>query len=152
MKKHHGMRPQDIVVLLKILSSSKIQGAYEKKDISINHSPKGIDINTIKIFPASNKDIAHELNLSASEVSESIHRSAYAGLIGDVSAKQVFAQSLLDFLQYGIKYAFPQRPGGLVRGIPTAHSAAPLDKLIVSDEAYVWEHEEGTVRGQAIEP
>lgn len=60
--------------------------------------------------------------------------------------------SILEFLQYGLSYVFPQQPGALVRGIPTAHSAPPLDKLIQSNELYVWPSAKGNARGQAIEP
>lgn len=58
------------------------------------------------------------------------------------------ARALLDFLQYGIKYVFPQQPGALVRGMPTQ----PLCNLIQSNEPYVWPDADGAVRGQAIEP
>lgn len=62
--------------------------------------------------------------------------------------------SLEEFLIHGLKYAFPTRPGALVTGIPTAHSAEPLkDLLVVNDrDVYVWEYEAGTVKGQAIKP
>ncbi len=60
--------------------------------------------------------------------------------------------ALLDFLKCGIAYVFPQRPGPLVKGVPTAHSAPPLNEQIVSNEHYVWPSARGTVRGQAIEP
>ena len=38
--------------------------------------------------------------------------------------------------------------------MPTAHSALPLSKEIVSEanDQYVWPSGDGTVRGQAIEP
>ena len=39
-----------------------------------------------------------------------------------------------------------------MRGVPTAHSALPMKDKIVSNELFVWEHPEGTVRGQAIIP
>jgi hypothetical protein len=60
--------------------------------------------------------------------------------------------ALLDFLKCGITYVFPQRPGALVKGVPTAHSAPPLNAQIVSNEHYVWPSARGTIRGQAIEP
>jgi predicted transcriptional regulator len=55
MKKHSGMRPHDIVVLLKI--AAKNEKPWMMKDLSV------------------------ELGISASEVSESLNRSAIAGLI-----------------------------------------------------------------------
>jgi hypothetical protein len=59
---------------------------------------------------------------------------------------------LLDFLEFGLRYVYPQKPGALVRGIATAHTAPPLNAAIVSDEPYVWPFGEGNIRGQAIEP
>lgn len=125
MKKHSGMRPQDVVVLLKI--------------ISLNHEPW------------MNIDLSRSLDISASEISESLNRSKIAGLL-DSDKRKVFKESLLEFLQSGIKYVYPQKPGALVRGMPTAHSAKPLSEIISSDEPYVWPDPDGVLRGQAIEP
>ena len=58
----------------------------------------------------------------------------------------------MDFIQYGLPFAFPQQPGNIVRGIPTAHSAPPLNDIIRSDENYVWPYAKGTVRGHSIQP
>jgi DNA-binding Lrp family transcriptional regulator len=119
------MSPLDIVVLLKIVSY-----AYA---------------------PWKQEQLAEALYISQSEVSKSLARSKFAGLI-DGSGKKVFKMALLEFLQYGIKYAFPQQPGAIVRGIPTAHSAPPLNNIIVSEEHYVWPSGKGKVKGQAITP
>jgi len=125
MKKHSGMRPHDIVILLKI-------------------SAKGNDSWMMK-------DLASELDISASEVSESLHRSVYAGFIaGD--KKTLMKQALLEFLEFGFRYVYPQHPGALARGIPTAYAAPPLSDYITSNEAIVWPYAEGTMRGQAVEP
>lgn len=125
MKKHSGMRPHDIVILLKIAA-------------------KGSQ----KWFM---KDLSYELNISASEISESINRSVIAGLIAP-NKKKLMKLALMDFLEHGLRYVYPQQPGAMVRGIPTAHSAAPLNNKIVSNEHYVWPYGKGTIRGQAIEP
>lgn len=119
------MRPQDIAILLKIA--------------------------TFKDEPWLGKDVAIALSISSSEVSESLNRSAFAGLL-DNSRNKVMKQALLEFLEHGFKYVFPQQPGPLVRGLPTAHSAPPLNKLIQSQEYYVWPDASGDQRGQAIEP
>ncbi len=140
MKKHNGMRPQDLLILLKI-------EAHRQKNRHV--SSRGTII--LAGIPLLKKDIATQLGISASEVTESLARSSFAGLY-DPSKKKVMARALLEFLQYGLKYVFPQQPGALVRGIPTAHSAKPLADLIQSTEPYVWPSAEGTVRGQAIEP
>jgi hypothetical protein len=43
----------------------------------------------------------------------------------------------MDFLKHGLKYLYPQQPGVIVRRIPSAHSAPPLNNTIVSEEHYV---------------
>lgn len=125
MKKHSGMRPHDIVILLKIAA-------------------KGIN-------PWMMKDLAFELGISASEISESLNRSAIAGLISK-DKKRLMKMSILDFLENGLRYVYPEQPGSKVRGLPTAHAALPLSNDILSDEPYVWPYAEGTVRGESIEP
>jgi predicted transcriptional regulator len=125
MKKHCGMRPQDIVVLLKIAAKGK--------------------------NPWMMKDLANELEISASEVSESLNRSMLANLISN-NKKTLMKSALVDFLEHGLKYVYPQKPGALVRGMATSHSAEPLNKTIQSDESYVWPFAQGNLRGQAIEP
>jgi predicted transcriptional regulator len=125
MKNHKGMRPHDIVVLLKIAALGE--------------------------NPWMMKDLANELYISSGEVSESLNRSAYAGLIS-ANKRQLMIMALLEFLQYGLKYVYPQQPGALVRGMPTAWAAPPLSEHIVSEENVVWPYAEGTVRGQAVEP
>lgn len=135
MKKHSGMRPQDVPILLKIDA----------------HRQKNTHGFLIVRVPLLQKNIAIQLGISSSEVTESLARSAFAGLY-DSDRKRVMSHALFEFLQYGVKYVFPQQPGALVRGIPTAHSAKPLSDLIQSSEPYVWPSANGTVRGQAIEP
>lgn len=61
-------------------------------------------------------------------------------------------QALFDFLVHGLAVVFPVKPGAIVRGIPTAHSAPPLNKEILSDEDYVWSSAKGSARGQGIIP
>ncbi|MDC6366702.1 hypothetical protein [Flagellimonas amphidinii] len=95
--------------------------------------------------------MADNLHISQSEISKSLARSKYAGLL-DMSGKKVFRLALMEFLQYGIRYVFPQQPGPIVRGVPTAHSAPPLKDLIRSNENYVWPSGRGTARGQSIIP
>ena len=119
------MRPHDMVILLKIAAKGK--------------------------QPWLMKDLAIELKISGSEVSESLNRSAQAGLISP-DKKRLMYSAILDFLEHGLKYVYPQHPGALVRGLPTAWSAPPLSHEIMSEEQVVWPFSEGQVRGQAIEP
>lgn len=125
MKKLSSMRPHDILILLKIATKG------EK--------------------PWLMKDLAQELKISAGEVSESLNRSAYAGLISG-NKKKLMTSALLEFLQYGLKYVFPQNPSAVTRGVPTAWSALPLSDHIESSEVIVWPYSKGKMRGQSIDP
>jgi len=121
----NSLKPQDIMILLKIIAKGK--------DEWYHHT------------------IADELGISQSEVSQSLTRSCYAGLI-DVSRKKVNRLALMELLSHGISYVFPQHPGSIVRGVLTAHSAPPLNQIIKSNEKYVWPYAKGNERGQAVEP
>jgi hypothetical protein len=126
MRTHNGMRPQDIVILLQI---SLFPKDYKWKVVELSSA----------------------LEISQSEISESLNRSLIAGLI-NYTKKEVFVLSLMEFLQFGIKYVFPQKPGAIVRGTPTAHSHIFMKSKIISSENYVWPNVKGNTRGQAIEP
>lgn len=130
MRNHNGMRPHDVVVLLKILSFEK--SGSENKEIT-------------------NKSLAESLQISPAEITHSLKRSAFAGLLEPIK-KSVNKKSLFDFLKYGIKYVFPDQPGKLIRGISTAHSAKPLSDKITSSENFVWPSLQGNVKGQEITP
>ena len=119
------LKPQDILLLLKIVS-------HDKEDWL-------------------QKPMSESLGLSQSEISESVARCKYAGFL-DPKGKTVMKSALMDFLAYGLRYVFPQKPGAIVRGIPTAHSASPLDEKIQSDENFVWPYAKGHMRGQSIIP
>jgi len=116
------MRPHDIVVLLKIISMDK--GWL-------------------------NKDVAWSLRISPSEVSESLNRSKFAGLLSP-DKKKVMKSAFLSFIQFGLGYVFPAKPGDVVRGVPTGHSAPILKDHFLSTEPYVWPSPLGKVKGQSI--
>ena len=126
MRKHNGMRPQDIVILLKIVS----KGAQ----------------------PWQNKDLARELFISPSEISESLGRSSLAGLF-DSQGRQVYRTNIMEFIQHGLHYVFPAMPSAMVNGVPTAHSHPFMQEQFGEPELpYVWPEARGLSRGLAIEP
>jgi len=53
-----------------------------------------------------------------------------------------------------VRYAFPARLGSPAWGMPTAHAAPPLNRVIVADEPLppVWEAAEGTTQGISVTP
>lgn len=126
MRKHNGMRPQDIVILLKIIA---------KKEKSWQ-----------------NKDLAAELFISPAEITESLNRSSMAGLIDSEKKKKVYRQSLMEFVEHGLHYVFPALPGTMVNGIYTAHSHPFMQKKFKSELNYVWPDPRGKFRGLSIEP
>ncbi|WP_062124586.1 hypothetical protein [Geofilum rubicundum] len=121
----HQLKPQDVLLLLKIVSEDNVLW--------------------------NQKPMAEALGMSQSEVSESVGRSKYARLL-DPKGKSVYKMALMEFLQYGLRYVFPVKPGPVVRGIPTAHSTSPLKDQIQSKEHYVWPYGKGTIRGHSILP
>jgi len=125
-----ALHPQDIVVLLKLVASDSL---------SLTHAA-----------------IAKSLGMSLSEVHGSLDRALESGLArkeGRAPARPIPA-ALKEFLVHGLRYAFPARVGGPVRGMPTAHAAPPLKaQLAPSDELPpVWPDPRGTVRGQELPP
>lgn len=119
------MRPQDIVVLLKLVSA-------ENEPLNLS-------------------GLSHSLFLSLSEISESLNRSKIAGLL-DYDKKKVFRQNLMEFIEHGAKYVFPQLPGSMVRGMPTAHSHPFMEKKISGNMPYVWPNNQGEAIGLALLP
>jgi hypothetical protein len=96
-------------------------------------------------------DIASDLGLSQAEVSGSIKRSIFAGLSRPEDGVP-YPEALKEFILHGLRYAFPAKLGAIAKGMPTSHSAPPLNKKISSAEHYVWPHGEGETRGSSVEP
>ena len=120
------LKPQDVLLLLKIVSDNNPQNWNQKS-------------------------FAEQLGMSQSEISEAVSRCKYSGLLAP-NGKLVMKMALMDFIQHGLPYVFPQKPGAIVRGIPTSHSAPPLNQQIQSTENYVWPYGKGKIRGQSITP
>lgn len=119
------MRPQDIVVLLKIISLEDKTWQY--------------------------RDLATSLFMPVSEISVSLQRSSQAGLI-NTETRKVYRQSLMEFLQYGLRYVFPISAEAMVTGTPTAHSHPFYKQTFSGEISYAWPYEHGTIRGLKIEP
>lgn len=125
MKEHKGMRPQDIVILLKLIIDAD-------QEIRI-------------------KDLSSKLFISGSEISESLNRSAIARLI-DPATRVVNKEAFLKFLEYGLPYVFPAQIGPVMQGLYTAHSESSLYLSFSTEEKLVWADETGKERGQSILP
>jgi len=121
------LKPQDIVILLKLV--------------------------TLGNRPWSYSALAFELGMSPSEVHSGIKRTAAARLF-DPQRNLPVIRSLQEFLVHGVKYAYPPDRGQLTRGIPTSYAAPPLNSLIVQPDEPppVWPDPDGTVRGYEFAP
>jgi hypothetical protein len=121
------LKPQDIVILLKLVTIGDRHWSYSS--------------------------LANELCMSPSEVHSGIGRMTAARLF-DPWRKVPIQQALLEFLVHGVKYSFPPDRGQPTRGIPTSYAAPPLNSLIAqSDELPpVWPYPEGKVRGVEFSP
>jgi hypothetical protein len=125
MKTHKGMRPQDLVILLKIFSLG--------------------DADWL------NKDLSSSLFISQSEISESLNRSMNTGLI-QLDKKTIDKPALFGLLVYGLRYMFPVQPGTLAKGIPTSASAPILRDDFPNENNLVWPDPTMETRGLLIEP
>ncbi len=126
---YHGMllKPQDILVLLKLIATKKKGFTYI--------------------------DVAESLSMSSSEVHAGIKR-ATAGHLFDANTKGPNRKALEEFLVHGIKYCFIPERGEITRGIPTSYAAPPILDHIVQQDEYppVWPYPQGTVRGYSYTP
>jgi hypothetical protein len=131
------LKPQDLLVVLKILVRNREPWNYS--------------------------GLAVELAMSPAEVHQSVKRATSAGLLfKDPRAEDsrsgrahvVNRAALLEFLLHGLKYVFIPELGGEARGMPTAHAAPPLASRIVQADALppVWPSAEGAVRGLSLSP
>ncbi|MBF0367630.1 MAG: hypothetical protein HQK50_18795 [Oligoflexia bacterium] len=126
-KNYTSLRPQDVLIALKILLIEK--GAWKVMDI------------------------ANSLEMSQSEISQGLKRLQVSKLL-DSKKKHILHTSFFEFLIYGLKYVYPMVVSSIVRGIATAHSAKVLNMEFNEDpnDIFVWEYEKGTTRGQSLLP
>ena len=125
--KNAYLKPQDIVVLFRILTWTGEDWSYER--------------------------LSEALGMSASHVYYAIQRAQFSRLY-DAERGRIRRHELREFLTCGIRYAFAVHPGTSERGIPTAHSADWAEEYFAAagGENYVWPHPGGAHRGLAVRP
>lgn len=99
----------------------------------------------------SQSDLADKLLISKAAVSYAVKHCDIVRLLSK-KTMTVRKKSFLEFIIYGLPYIYPAIPGAIVRGIPTAASAPPLDELFTNEIAYVWQSADATHLGMSIEP
>jgi predicted nucleotidyltransferase len=123
------LKPQDILVLLKLVV---IQGK-----------------------PWSYNQLALDLGMSPAEVHAGVKRLLMAQLGANKDGKLTpDIQALSEFLTSRLRYVFVPERGELTRGMPTRYSALPLREMIAApDEPIpVWPDPEGEARGVSFSP
>lgn len=163
------MKSQDILLLLKLVSLERLQGAPEtanRGELGIPEDWRGWAAlpadETETLAPASEdlfsmRALEESTGISKSEVSNSLRRCLNVGLAKAERGSglpRANTHALLGFIMSGVKFVFPARPGPLVRGIPTAHAAPVLAGRLLSagEHIHVWEDAYGNVQGQRVEP
>lgn len=116
---------QDVVVALKLVAMCDAAWTYSAISIAIGLSP--------------------------SQVHTAVRRLERCDLYS-AARKTPLRRNLLEFLSHGVRYVFPATVGPLGRGVPTASSASPLDRLLPGGERFVWPSPLGEVVGQTVEP
>jgi len=123
------LKPQDLLVLLKLVTLGGTRWTYNS--------------------------LANDLGMSPSEVHAAVRRAVTARLAtprGDMVAPSLSA--LREFLAHGVQYTFVPERGALTRGMATGHAASPLrNELAHSSELPpVWPDADGDVRGLGFSP
>jgi hypothetical protein len=97
--------------------------------------------------------LAARLRISDSQAHGAVQRATSARLLNS-NNRGIRVHNLLEFLEHGIRYAFPVEPGPLARGVPTAASAPPLNTQLHRDSMgeLVWPDVDGTIMGQSVAP
>jgi len=100
------------------------------------------------------RGIADSIGISASEVSKGSRRLVASHLVVERSGS-VFAESgaLLEWLSYGVRYAYPLESIGYGRGMATSWNCSVLDSEVVPPSPpLVWSVPGGEIEGALIKP
>ena len=124
-----NLKPQDVLFLLKLVAMGRQPWSFNKLSIDLGMSPS-------EVHAAAKRSVAARLAIKND-----------SGIYPNI-------RNLEEFLLHGIQYVFIPERSGLVRGMPTAYAAPPLDSLIVADQEPppVWPDAEGEVRGESLSP
>jgi hypothetical protein len=129
MRKQPALKPQDVVVALKVALAKDSVPSFAQ--------------------------LARVLHMSASEVHGATQRAIASRLIEFTSATlRANKVALHEFLLHGVAYAFPLVEGPVTRGLPTGVSAPVLREHFDHGQSmpFVWPDAEGPARGPSICP
>jgi hypothetical protein len=123
------LKPQDILVLLKLVALGHNDWSYNR--------------------------LAVDLGMSPSEVHSAIKRALLASLaISQDDKITPYIRNLQEFIVHGLRFVFVAERGEMTRGIPTGYAAPPLNSVFLPDgePPPVWSDPQGEVRGMSFSP
>jgi hypothetical protein len=125
------MKPQDVIVLLKMAISEESESATYAR-------------------------LAQQLKMSAAEVHAAVKRAAASGLLTIQNPRQrrVDREKLLRWLRESFATSFPAKYGPVALGLPTGIAAVNLPEIQApaDDLPFVWPSPDATTRGKTIKP
>lgn len=121
------LKPQDVIVALDLARERGLRCSYA--------------------------ELGERLGMSASEIHAAVRRLTEARLL-DPETKVVRKKPLMNFITYGVPYAFAASLKEVTRGIPTAWAAPALASQFTQNDVIppVWPDPDGTVQGGALQP
>lgn len=118
-----GIRPQDVVLMMKLLSEPSL----------------------------AQMELSNKLHLSQSEISHGLKRLKGSGLVN--LSGRVIQEASIEFFVHAIKYIYPPQLGAPALGIPTAYAHPDFEFVRHQSEApCVWPYSEGKIRGPSLLP
>lgn len=124
-----NLKPQDVLLLLKLISIEKRPWSFNKISVELGMSPSEVHAAAKRLLTAR----------LAVKVGDNIHPNI---------------RNMEEFLLHGIQYVFLPERGAINRGMPTAYAAPPLNAhfVDVNEPPPVWPDSEGEVRGESFSP
>lgn len=123
MRNLNRVKPQDVLVMLKLLINPQLN----------------------------QKELAESLDISSAEVSHGIRRLKNSKLL--TADSKVNIEASLEFLIHALKYIYPPQVGTITVGVPTAYAHPDFKFVRYNkDDIYVWPHPEGKIKGIALKP
>jgi hypothetical protein len=123
MRNFHGLKPQDIMLMMKLLVEPDL--------------PQNV--------------LANELSISTAEVSHGLKRLKVSQLM--LESGPVNKSAAIELLLHAIKYFFPPEFGTISAGIPTSYAKPGFKFVRYNNaDIYVWPHPEGTRKGICLRP
>jgi predicted XRE-type DNA-binding protein len=123
MRNLTGIKPQDVLIMMKLVSQPEMV----------------------------QKELATQLQISQAEISHALQRLKNSHLLS--SSGRVIKEACVEFLVHAVKYIFPVQMRSPAVGIPTsfAHPEFKFIKY-GSDEVPIWPSAEGKVKGITLLP